>query len=418
MVGCDDERGDEIGVTGWPGWEERGEGREAGQRDRRDAGGPVFVFGPGDLLDHRQARATRSIDGNRKQKLDRGADLHATAVRRRTMEVGQRVQLFGLSRAEFNGRCGITVSTDALNGRVGVRVDGLDKPLSIKPENLRPDRLDGVVKMEQALSDMKLSNAGGIMHKCDGCGLTVSVAEVRDGDAEALHHCYDCGYAACASCRRGPCRCVGTSFGRYPDGTPAKSDDRCICSRCAAHRGGGGPSESRPSAAVERARRAAGDLKHGDDVAFVFHDGAAGTGRVRLGQVAAIVCRCLVTRELEHAANVIGAGATPKWREVLPANEMELRLIWYTPADDDPDVPILQVEYVFDGASVHPEDMKYGPSGMLGHVELEVGKSGRAFSLANAKEQLVRLGQRSLEVPPAARARAPSFVDLSRELRM
>ena len=28
MVGCDDERGDEIGVTGWPGWEERGEGRE------------------------------------------------------------------------------------------------------------------------------------------------------------------------------------------------------------------------------------------------------------------------------------------------------------------------------------------------------------------------------------------------------
>ena len=50
--------------------------------------------------------------------------------------VGQRVSLHSLKRVELNDRTGTAVSFDAASSRLGVRVDGLDKPLALKLENL------------------------------------------------------------------------------------------------------------------------------------------------------------------------------------------------------------------------------------------------------------------------------------------
>jgi hypothetical protein len=52
--------------------------------------------------------------------------------------VGQRVSLHSLTgRAELNGREGTAVSFDTASGRLGVRVDGTEKLLALKPENLK-----------------------------------------------------------------------------------------------------------------------------------------------------------------------------------------------------------------------------------------------------------------------------------------
>jgi hypothetical protein len=51
--------------------------------------------------------------------------------------VGHRVSLHSLKgRAELNGRVGTAISFSATSMRVGVRLEGLDKPLALKAENL------------------------------------------------------------------------------------------------------------------------------------------------------------------------------------------------------------------------------------------------------------------------------------------
>jgi hypothetical protein len=54
------------------------------------------------------------------------------------MDCGCRVTLHSLKgRSELNGNVGTVVSVeDPTSGRIGVRVDGVDKPLALKPENL------------------------------------------------------------------------------------------------------------------------------------------------------------------------------------------------------------------------------------------------------------------------------------------
>ena len=54
--------------------------------------------------------------------------------------VGQRVSLHSLKgRPELNGCEGVAISFDSTTGRLGIRVDGEDKPLALKPENLTSD---------------------------------------------------------------------------------------------------------------------------------------------------------------------------------------------------------------------------------------------------------------------------------------
>jgi hypothetical protein len=50
------------------------------------------------------------------------------------------VTLTGLvSKPELNGNSGVIVQTEPENGRLGVRVEGLEKPIALKPANLQPN---------------------------------------------------------------------------------------------------------------------------------------------------------------------------------------------------------------------------------------------------------------------------------------
>ena len=51
--------------------------------------------------------------------------------------LGLAVKLCSLvARPELNGRSGRVVNVDARGGRLGVRIDGEERPLGLKPENL------------------------------------------------------------------------------------------------------------------------------------------------------------------------------------------------------------------------------------------------------------------------------------------
>ena len=84
--------------------------------------------------------------------------------------VGQRVSLHSLKgRPELNGCEGVAISFDSTTGRLGIRVDGEDKPLALKPENLSSD---GVVRKKV---EVKAS------------AMTWLTKNFRDGSVEMRH---------------------------------------------------------------------------------------------------------------------------------------------------------------------------------------------------------------------------------------
>eukprot|EP00965_Chrysotila_dentata_P072812 2406564-Pleurochrysis_carterae.AAC.1 len=66
---------------------------------------------------------------------------------------GKRVELHGLKKSELNGRCGAATHYDESRGRYGVRLDGTDETLGVRPENLKliidvTETAEGDVEME------------------------------------------------------------------------------------------------------------------------------------------------------------------------------------------------------------------------------------------------------------------------------
>ena len=68
----------------------------------------------------------------------RDADQIVRAARTTFCKIkGQKVKLHSLiGRPELNGRAGLVLSYDTSSGRVGVKVDGEDHPIALKPTNL------------------------------------------------------------------------------------------------------------------------------------------------------------------------------------------------------------------------------------------------------------------------------------------
>ena len=65
--------------------------------------------------------------------------LRVTSGRPAGCSAGCVVTLAGLvSKPELNGRSGTIAQGEPENGRLGVRVEGLDKPIALKPQNLQP----------------------------------------------------------------------------------------------------------------------------------------------------------------------------------------------------------------------------------------------------------------------------------------
>ena len=276
--------------------------------------------------------------------------------------------LHGLSRADLNGRKGRVLSWDDSKGRHGVRLDASPAPLAVKPSNLH--------------------------RRCDGCEQLIWDWE---GPAE-LEQCADCGYACCESCSvsrsRGVCRCDGSNFGRRPDGTPTKSDARCMCSSCKRDVLQPG-SKTR---ARDRERRRAGLLTYGDDVAFLFRT-TSGASVIRFGKTQRITCKCLATRKLEHAAY----GGIDV-RAAAAEQEVQILLLWYGRT--------APCSYTFDGRVSHGQDMQYRATAMLGFVEFDYDDATRRLTLPEA--QLRSLRARAVALATHA-ASAPDGVTVEGE---
>ena len=92
-----------------------------------------------------------------------------------------RVRLFGLAaRPELNDREGVVVSHDAAKGRFGVRLDGEQKPLALKADNLLPLALPAgtAVQLAGLASQPELNGQECTVASKDGDRFVVRTAPV------------------------------------------------------------------------------------------------------------------------------------------------------------------------------------------------------------------------------------------------
>lgn len=162
---------------------------------------------------------------------------------------GTEVTLAGLqSRPELNGRRGRVVS-QAANGRVGVQVEGLDAPLSLKSENLTP--WQGVPLSDEELQGMTEAKWMKKLSRTDYMVLRQKGTEPRGGyydhfyPVEGHFVCKGCSaplYSADAKFDSG---CGWPAFDKCYKGAVSTIKDEShgmvrieiICARCGGHLG-------------------------------------------------------------------------------------------------------------------------------------------------------------------------------------